>query len=511
MSTMARHEIHITGGPYTGNCLTILDQRRGPSNPLVIYADAGVTMNCPGETATSGPVAAIHIGNSSYVSIAGLTIAPRTLGTFANLTGVHVDGLALTDAGFGTYQPSSNILIRDMVLRDLGGDPRDGFPEDVDGIKVNQSTLVQILRNTIITPNRHGIDNVGVSGLSVCNNRLSGFRAPFPIGSNPPQIYYGIEAKGGSTDVLFEGNEVRNAPRGFALGGDSTNNDSFFPTVAPDYEGLREVARNNVIINPRESGMVFSACQQCAALGNTLWITPDATPPTRGAIFVLNSTSAPNSDLWDAGDDVVQRTLLFGDIRAVNNLFGVPDAGLQAPIVLADNLLQTGNDAGLVNTYNLWWNGEAGVPTSNGWPGPGPGEIIDRDPQIAAAGSLTTEPDLHPASTSPAVDAGTADDAMAAYDFADAARSPTQPTMGAFEPLPAPGFDSGAGDASATDASPDAHDGGCDIRRPQTCLTFHPCVFHDLFHRCCPFGVVYVNIGTAIIPVCNSPSLDAGH
>lgn len=232
----------------------------------------------------------------AYVALDGMTIGPAEVGAWDGsahadpqplqaAAGVHVAGAAidggasgvngdgsLNAAVYGRFEPSHHIVVRNMTIRNLFGrdDPSGESPvgQDNDGIKFNQAQFVWVIGNTITQTSRHGIDNVGTHDAAFCNN---------VIARNGQGM--GIEAKAGSIRVLFEGNLFYRVRR-VALGGENSDAAYYWSEDgAYDYEGKQIVARNNLIVDPRESAFDFAACHDCAAIGNTVLFTADYVPP----------------------------------------------------------------------------------------------------------------------------------------------------------------------------------------------------------------------------------------
>jgi hypothetical protein len=105
---------------------------------------------------------------------------------------------------------------------------RDGESSDsqsMDGMKFNQVQDLWVLDSRVSQTTRHGIDNVGVHRAAFCRNVVSGSGGGL-----------GIEAKGGSVDVLYDGNLFHRVRR-VELGGEDTDATYYFSADGRwDYE-----------------------------------------------------------------------------------------------------------------------------------------------------------------------------------------------------------------------------------------------------------------------------------
>ncbi|MFO0745400.1 MAG: right-handed parallel beta-helix repeat-containing protein [Myxococcota bacterium] len=298
----------------------------------------------------------------AYVAIEGVTIGPATVGTFHGghhdapkplqaAAGVHVSGAAhggaangapggaLDLAVYGQYEPSHHIVIRDLTIQNLFGDedPSGDHPvgQDNDGIKLNQVQDVWVIHNTVLQTSRHGMDNVGVHNAVFCGNIIAHNGAGF-----------GLEAKGGSVDVVFESN-VFVAVRRVTLGGENTDATYYWSADgAYDYEGLRIVARNNLIVDPREAALDFSGCHACAATGNTIVFTAGYVPPltddgeANGGDALRSHPSTLIGADDGAGSDCVTWDESQGDYVTVDNCWRV---GSHRPAPIGRTLANAGN------------------------------------------------------------------------------------------------------------------------------------------------------------------------
>ena len=353
----------------------------------------------------------INMVGVSYIALEGLTIGPERVGAWNGFShadplplqaqaGVHVAGAALNGFAnavaadgsldmqiYGRFEPSHHIVVRRVTVQNLyGRTDRDAeVAEDagMDGIKFNQATDVWVLDSTVSQTSRHGIDNVGVHRAAFCRNY---------VGQNGGGL--GIEAKGGSVDVLYEGNTFYRVRR-VDLGGEDTDATYYFSADGRwDYEALRTVARNNLIVDAREAALEFSGCADCTAIGNSIVFTAAYRAPTSGgdsyggdAIRIHNSRTLGSADnagndcqVWDAAQDSyvtadpcwgvgarapapANRALVNRNVTVQNNLFAAEAGvwGKTGTLGAACPLNWIDGTPTLNMNANLWWNGGFGL------------------------------------------------------------------------------------------------------------------------------------------------------
>lgn len=398
--------IRLAPGHYADNLGgEIFAQRlqRGPSNPVLLQA----TDHQPNATVLGH---GINLLGVSYLAIDGVTIGPATVGAWNGsgradpqplqaAAGIQVAGAALhartsaLKAGaldttvYGRFEPSHHVVVRRVTVQNLfNRDERDAETSEsqsMDGMKFNQVQDLWVLDSTVSQTTRHGIDNVGVHRAAFCRNLVS------QTGGG-----LGIEAKGGSVDVLYESNTFYRVRR-VELGGEETDATYYFSADGRwDYEALRTVARNNLIVDARQAALEFSGCIDCAAVGNTILFTAAYRPPVAGGTIyggdairvhdsrVLGAADGAGSDCqtWDAAaqDYVtvdpcwgvgsrapapVNRVLRSDNVLVANNLFVSErpmfvqgtDATKSCPLNVIDGTARLSFDG------NYWWNGGQGV------------------------------------------------------------------------------------------------------------------------------------------------------
>ncbi|MBI3231368.1 MAG: DUF4214 domain-containing protein [Burkholderiales bacterium] len=356
----------------------------------------------------------INLLGVSYLAIEGITIGPETVGAW-NATshthsapqplqaqaGIHIAGEALyaNQAGasngvlntaiYGKYQPSHHILIRNVTIRNVfeldaeSGEASIG--QGMDGMKFNQVEDLWVLNSSVRQTSRHGIDNVGVHRAVFANNVIAN------TGGGQ-----GIEAKGGAQDILLDSNVFYKVRR-VELGGESTDATYYFSLDGLwNYEALRMVARNNLIIDAREAGIEFAGCTDCTAVGNTIvYSNSYRAPIDQGTVFggdairvhdsaVLGAAEGAGSDcqFWNGSDYVtvnpcwgvganapapVQRVLRSSNVTVVDNVFAsyaahfsnaLGGSTIPCPLNVVDGTAE------LHFNGNYWYNGALALPAS---------------------------------------------------------------------------------------------------------------------------------------------------
>jgi hypothetical protein len=349
----------------------------------------------------------------SWLAIDGLTIGPAQVGAWDGTrhadpqplqaaAGIHVAGVALDarrsavrgaqldEAVYGRYQPSHHVLVRRVTVQNLfDRGERDGETSEslsMDGMKFNQVADLWVLDSRVQQTTRHGIDGVGVHRAAFCRNVVSRTGGGL-----------GIEAKGGSVDILYDGNLFHRVRR-VELGGEETDATYYFSADGRrDYEALRVTARNNLIVDAREAALEFSGCQQCSAVANTIFYSAGYAVPRDGdSVYggdairvhdsrILGAEDGAGSDCqtWDEAlqDHVtvdpcwgvgahapapVNRVLRSAQLTVADNLFvavlplfGNGFGGSVVPCPL--NIV--GGDARPAMDGNRWWNGGRALPT----------------------------------------------------------------------------------------------------------------------------------------------------
>ncbi len=356
----------------------------------------------------------INLLGVSYIAIDGVTIGPPSVGAWNAATqshaapqplqasaGIHVAGAALyadqagavngvlNTAIYGQYAPSHHILVRNVTIQNLfeldaeSGETSIGA--GMDGMKFNQVQDLWVLNNSVRQTSRHGIDNVGVQRAIFAQNIVAN------TGGG-----HGIEAKGGAQDILLERNVFYKVRR-VELGGENTDATYYFSLDGLwNYEALRMVARNNLIIDPREAAIEFSGCTDCAAVSNSILYTSNYRPPMdEGTVYggdairihdslVLDASEGAGSDcqFWDGNDYItvtpcwgvganapapIRRVLRSANVQVVNNVFAslaghfsaaLGGSTIPCPLNVLDGTAELHFDA------NYWYNAQLALPAN---------------------------------------------------------------------------------------------------------------------------------------------------
>lgn len=428
----------------------------------------------------------INLLGVSYIAIEGVTVGPETVGAWNGTShadpqplqaaaGVHVSGAAL-DARtsalgpggqldttvYGRHDPSHHILLRRVTVQNLferhERDAETSESQGMDGIKFNQAQDVWVLDSTVRQTTRHGIDMVGVHRAAVCRSLIA---------QNGGGL--GLEAKGGSVDILVDSNSFYRVRR-VELGGENTDATYYFSLDGRwDYEALRMVARNNLIVDAREAALEFAGCLDCAAVGNTIVFTAGYQAPRNGdatdggdAIRVHDSRTLGVADnagsdcqFWDTAlqDYVtvdpcwgvgarapapINRVLRSDRLTIANNIFAALDGqfGSGGGSVVPCPLNAVGSTATRQHDGNYWWNGGQPLPAEgcgalnegarSRLPGRGAtaspvaGTAVDGTSTGRLGGTMVAA--LLPNPAAPLADMSTAVATMAAYDRLGAPR-----------------------------------------------------------------------------------------
>lgn len=266
-----------------------------------------------------------------YVVIQGFTIR-----------GAGVHGMNIDDGG--SYEtPTHHLVLRDMTI------PSAGSGGNNDCIKMSGVDDFWVLGSDVRECNRGEIiDMVGCHDGVIAGNH---FESP---------VNNGVQAKGGSADILITGNDFIDIPQRAVNAGGSTGLDYFRPIDAP-HEAARIRVIANQIIRPGGGAIAFTGCDACVFAHNTV------IEPGHWAMRILQE----NTDA---------RFVPSRDGRVMNNLFVVNDDDVGTYVnVGPDTAPET-----FVFEANLWW----ALDRDAGWGGPNYGitppelDLIQMDPML---------------------------------------------------------------------------------------------------------------------------------
>lgn len=486
--------------PAAGTAMvTVVGLARSPAAPvLVVAAD-------PAPNATRLGQGLALVG-ASYVALDGLTIGPPAVGRFhggdfcgpgacyheapkplAARAGLAIAGSAIAPEGqgerdggldfavYGRYAPAHHVVVRRLTVQNLYGDDEPSgagaAAADADGIAIAHARDVWVVGSRIREVSRHGIDALGAHGVCLLGNFIADTGG------------FGLAARGGSIDVTFDGNQLYNVRR-LELGGEGTDAVAYWSVEPPgsashyDYEARRVIARNNLVVDPRQGALELAGCHDCAVVassfvyrasfdssaggGDAIREVDVAIARSDASAACLNESGTLVARCWNVGP--YPRTLVpvagpagqsrvLGNARNTlgNNLF-VSAAGFWSlennPFYRPDPEASFGF---IAIDHDYWWNGP------NPLPDPGDGTWLPEGAHSVYAGTSANPPvgldfmftldtsksdaaltllrALRPPRTSPLVGRGSATTrGYLPYDAAGRPR-PTTPTIGALEPL----------------------------------------------------------------------------
>ncbi len=367
--------ILVQAGTYSGST-TLTGLRGEPSRPIAIVAAGEVVLDAAG--------ASIVLAGSDlrYVVIEGFT-----------LRGAAVHGINFDDGG--SYDtPAEHLVLRGLTIAGAGSGGNN------DCIKLSGVDRFFVLDSEVWGCNRGEIiDMVGCHEGFIAGNYFH-----HPVAS-------GVQAKGGSADILIRANVFADIPGRAVNAGGSTGLEFFRPLDAP-YEAARIRVLGNVFVrNGSMSGasIAYVGCDGCVFAHNTVveprtWVarilqetTGARFVPSRNGLFVNNLVVLRQADLRtfvNVGAGTAPETFVFG-----SNLWYALDQGPD-------------------------WAG----PALSGGIAPETGSVIQRDPGFADREGG----DYHIPLSSPARKAGRAATFETAPDF-DGRCWADPPAVGAFE------------------------------------------------------------------------------
>lgn len=281
----------------------VLPSLRGePGRPIAIIGEGEVLID-------GGAGVGLRMSDGEYVVLQGLTLR----------AGVH--GMNLDD-GSSYDTPAHHLVLRDITI------PSAGSGGNNDCIKMSGVDDFWILDSDITGCNRGElVDMVGCHRGVIAGNYFHE-----PVGN-------GVQAKGGSSDILITGNRFERIPGRSVNAGGSTGLEFFRPIDAP-----HEAARIHVIANVFVDGgavsgaaIAFVGCDACVFAHNTIvnpqsWVarvlqesTDARFVPSRNGVFSNNVIVLDTSDLrtyFNIGTNTAPETF-----RLERNLWYATDQG----------------------------------------------------------------------------------------------------------------------------------------------------------------------------------------
>lgn len=285
--------IVVKAGTYAGH--TSLTGLRGePDRPIAIVAEGEVVLEAAGaSTLLSG-------SDLRYVVIEGFTIK-----------GAAAHGINIDDGG--SYEtPTEHLVLRNLTVAGAGSGGNN------DCIKLSGVNHFFVLDSEVWGCNRGEIiDMVG------CHQGLiSGNYFHHPVAS-------GVQAKGGSADIVIHGNLFADIPGRAVNAGGSTGLEFFRPLDAP-YEAARIRVLSNVFLRngaARGASIAYVGCDACVFAHNTVvqprtWVArilqenrAERFVPSREGLFVNNLIVLRTADLQafvNIGPGTAPETFTFG-------------------------------------------------------------------------------------------------------------------------------------------------------------------------------------------------------
>ena len=367
--------ILVEAGTYAGS--TTLSGLRGePGRPIAVVAAGEVVLDSAGgSTVLSG-------SDLRYVVIDGFS-----------LRGATSHAINIDDGG--SYDtPAEHLVLRGLTIAGAGSGGNN------DCIKLSGVDRFFVLESDVSGCNRGEIiDMVGCHYGVIAGNY---FHEP---------VASGVQAKGGSSDILIHGNLFSDIPGRAVNAGGSTGLEFFRPLDAP-YEAARIRVTGNVFVrNGSMSGaaIAYVGCDECVFAHNTV------VEPRTWVARILQETTGPRF--------VPARNGVF-----VNNIIVMRTSDLRSVV----NVGAGTSPETFVFGSNLWY----ALDQEPEWTGPTlpnpipreTGSVIQRDPLFASA----EKGDYHIPLNSPARGAGRTVELPPASDY-DGRCWSAPPAVGAFE------------------------------------------------------------------------------
>ncbi len=274
----------------------------------------------------------LHLVNCAYVTIA-----------YIKVTGAKHNGINIDDGGdFST--PAEGIVIRDVTIEKTG--PRGNF----DGLKLSGVTRFRVERCRIAGWGGSAVDMVGCHDGEIdgCTFRgLEGFSQ-----------HTGVQAKGGSTDVLIHRNTFLDAG-GRAVNCGGSTGLKFFRPKPEDAEARQITIAGNRFVGSR-APVAFVTARNCAFRRNTVVL------PGKWALRILQETT--DGRFKPSGNNRVERNLFV--LRSTRTAVNI------GPRTAPQTFTFRGN---------AWY--VPGGKARPDLPGKASGNVLDVDPKLKALDS----------------------------------------------------------------------------------------------------------------------------
>jgi hypothetical protein len=286
-------QILVHAGAYLGN--TSLTGLRGePGRPIAIVAAGEAVLDAAGSSIV------LSGSDLRYVVIEGFTIR-----------GAATHGINIDDGG--SYDtPTEHLVLRGLTVAGAGSGGNN------DCIKLSGVDRFFVLDSEVWGCNRgEMVDMVGCHEGLIAGNY---FHHP---------VANGVQAKGGSADILIHGNIFADIPGRAVNAGGSTGLQFFRPLDAPHEAARIRVLGNVFLRNGSVSGasIAYVGCDECVFAHNTVvepqtWVarilqetTGSRFVPSRNGLFVNNLIVLRQADLRsivNVGPGTAPETFVFG-------------------------------------------------------------------------------------------------------------------------------------------------------------------------------------------------------
>jgi hypothetical protein len=189
-----------------------------------------------------------------------------------------------------------------------------------------------------------------------------------------------VQLKGGSHDVLFDGNRFENvtSTAGTIAMGDGC--DSTCDIDPNHFAAVRVHAINNVMVRVGR-GFDVQGCSDCAVLSNTI------VDSGSGNVLIKLTSAATNGTTKDCVNARIEDNLIASSTGSMGNVMQINGA----------------SSTGLVSDYNLVWNNGKTINWGDGHPTSADAHSVTADPKFTSP----TAGDFTPAAGSPAIGAAT--------------------------------------------------------------------------------------------------------
>lgn len=304
--TILMHE-----GTYPGG-VTIRNLQGAPNAWIKIFAAPGA------KVVFNGGTNGWHMTDAAYLHIRGFV--------FQHQTG---NGFNMDDGG--SYEtPSHHILLENCTFKDIRAAGNNDLLK-MSGVDHFEIKNCKFLNGSF---NGSGIDMVGCH-----HGRITGCSLEYQGRHSGSHVGNGFQAKGGSSEIIFERNLLNNAgPRAFNLGGSTGS--AFFRPLNAGYEAASLKVYANIIIGS-DAPVAFVGCIRSEVINNTIYL------PARWVLRILQENT---------GDQIAK----CGNNRFANNII-YRDSRVSADCNVGPGTLPET----FTFTHNLWFHAE-----NTGWRGP---------------------------------------------------------------------------------------------------------------------------------------------